>query len=82
MARPTKANGEHVAPHFNRWGANPKNSMLGELTDLGRQSTYRYGQSLRKLYVEKLGFLPDMITQNDLVYFRSTNMPRTIEVSY
>ncbi|KAF8589105.1 phosphoglycerate mutase-like protein [Ramaria rubella] len=53
--------------------------MLGELTDIGRQSTYNYGVAMRKLYIEKLGFLPDVINDEKAVYFRSTNMPRTIE---
>ncbi|KAH8115945.1 phosphoglycerate mutase-like protein [Phellopilus nigrolimitatus] len=53
--------------------------LLGELTDVGRQSTYNYGRALRKLYVEKLGFLPDTISNTNETYFRSTNMPRTIE---
>lgn len=55
--------------------------MLGELTDLGRLSTLRFGRELRNLYVDKLGFLPDMLTSRDhtSLYFRSTNMSRTIE---
>ncbi|KAH9477792.1 putative acid phosphatase SPBC4.06 [Psilocybe cubensis] len=53
--------------------------LLGELTDLGRQSTYSFGQNLRRLYVERLGFIPDTLPSSDIVYFRSTNMPRTIE---
>ncbi|EMD34786.1 hypothetical protein CERSUDRAFT_86207 [Gelatoporia subvermispora B] len=53
--------------------------LLGELTDVGRESTYNLGSSLRELYVNKLGFLPDVVHSNDEVYFRSTNMPRTIE---
>ncbi|KNZ82271.1 putative acid phosphatase SPBC4.06 [Termitomyces sp. J132] len=52
--------------------------LLGELTDLGRQSTYNFGKSLRALYVDKLGFLPDRLLSTDQVYLRSTNMPRTI----
>ncbi|EJD54828.1 phosphoglycerate mutase-like protein [Auricularia subglabra TFB-10046 SS5] len=54
--------------------------MLGELTDIGRRSTLQYGQALRSLYIDRLGFLPDTLdVERDLVYFRSTNMPRTIE---
>ncbi|KAI0777216.1 phosphoglycerate mutase-like protein [Trametes elegans] len=53
--------------------------LLGELTDVGRESTYRFGNSLRKLYVDRLGFLPDIVKSNDEIYLRSTNMPRTIE---
>ncbi|KAH9849601.1 phosphoglycerate mutase-like protein [Lenzites betulinus] len=53
--------------------------LLGELTDIGRESTYQFGHSLRKLYVDRLKFLPDVVKSNDEVYLRSTNMPRTIE---
>jgi len=53
--------------------------MLGELTDIGRRSTYNVGAALRKIYVEKLGFLPDVVERPETVYFRSTYMPRTIE---
>ncbi|ESK96267.1 acid phosphatase [Moniliophthora roreri MCA 2997] len=53
--------------------------LLGELTDLGRKSTYDYGTSLRKLYIDRLGFLPDTLEKPDQVYFRTTNMPRTTE---
>jgi hypothetical protein len=28
-------------------------SLQGELTDIGRQSTYLYGVALRKLYIER-----------------------------
>ncbi|KAF9447139.1 phosphoglycerate mutase-like protein [Macrolepiota fuliginosa MF-IS2] len=53
--------------------------LLGELTDIGRQSTYNYGVALRKLYVDRLGFIPDTLKDVHNVYFRSTNMPRTVE---
>lgn len=55
--------------------------MLGELTDLGRLSTLRFGRELRGLYVDRLGFLPSLLTarDHDALYFRSTNMSRTIE---
>ncbi|KAF9523260.1 phosphoglycerate mutase-like protein [Crepidotus variabilis] len=53
--------------------------LLGELTDLGRQTTYHFGQNLRRLYVERLGFMPDTLSHKNTVYFRSTNMPRTME---
>ncbi|KAF8317194.1 phosphoglycerate mutase-like protein [Clavulina sp. PMI_390] len=53
--------------------------MLGELTNVGRQSTYQYGRALRDLYVSKLGFLPSTFSDQDAAYFRSTNMPRTVE---
>lgn len=55
--------------------------MLGELTDLGRLSTLRFGRELRRLYVDRLGFLPQTLSSKDTdaFYFRSTNMGRTIE---
>lgn len=53
--------------------------LLGELTDIGRQSTYNFGAALRDLYINKLGFLPDTHQPGGTAYFRSTNMPRTIE---
>ncbi|KZT41598.1 phosphoglycerate mutase-like protein [Sistotremastrum suecicum HHB10207 ss-3] len=53
--------------------------MLGELTDIGRATTYNLGVALRKLYVDKLNFLPDRIGHEGHVYFRSTQVPRTIE---
>ncbi|CAE6438246.1 unnamed protein product [Rhizoctonia solani] len=53
--------------------------LPGELTDTGRKSTLQLGQELRKLYVERLGLLPDVLNSHKTAYFRSTNMPRTIE---
>ncbi|KAF8157020.1 histidine phosphatase superfamily [Crassisporium funariophilum] len=53
--------------------------LLGELTDLGRQSTFDFGNNLRRLYIDRLGFLPDTLPDERHVYFRTTNMPRTTE---
>ncbi|KZO98470.1 phosphoglycerate mutase-like protein [Calocera viscosa TUFC12733] len=50
---------------------------FGQLTDKGVVSTSMFGQSLRTLYVDKLGFLPPVYAP-DTAYFRSTDMPRTI----
>lgn len=67
--------------------------LLGELTDIGRQNTYNFGRALRRLYIDRLQLLPDALRppvsnhpqgglhtdeQSD-VYFRSTNVPRTVE---
>lgn len=52
---------------------------FGALTDLGRQSTSLLGMRLRKLYVDRLGFLPETITSTDDFYLRSTNVPRALE---
>ncbi|KZT70468.1 phosphoglycerate mutase-like protein [Daedalea quercina L-15889] len=59
--------------------AAPGECLLGELTDIGRQTTYDYGRALRQLYIDKLGFLPDIAHSHDGIYLRSTNVPRTIE---
>jgi len=53
--------------------------LLGDLTDVGKESTYNFGVALRRLYVDKLGFLPTTLQNENQVYFRSTNVPRTIE---
>ncbi|UZJ52146.1 hypothetical protein CBS101457_001466 [Exobasidium rhododendri] len=55
--------------------------FLGELTDLGRASTHLIGSRLRSLYTDKLGFLPQKLDpkDNSTLYFRSTNMSRTVE---
>ncbi|KAH0834797.1 hypothetical protein J3R83DRAFT_10398 [Lanmaoa asiatica] len=53
--------------------------LLGDLTDIGKESTYNFGVALRKLYVDKLGFLPGTLQNEKQAYFRSTNVPRTIE---
>jgi hypothetical protein len=47
-------------------------SCLGELTDLGRQSTWRLGHMIRALYVNRLGLVPDKLEHKDenLVAFR------------
>ncbi|KAG1723056.1 histidine phosphatase superfamily [Suillus lakei] len=53
--------------------------LLGELTDVGKQSTYSFGTALRSLYVDRLKFLPQKLEDERLTYFRSTNIARTIE---
>ncbi|KIK94541.1 hypothetical protein PAXRUDRAFT_33465 [Paxillus rubicundulus Ve08.2h10] len=66
----------------------PNVCLLGDLTDTGKESTYKFGVALRKLYVEKLGFLPGTLQSENQAYFRSvdilpslysTNLSRTIE---
>ncbi|KAF7980274.1 hypothetical protein HWV62_39031 [Athelia sp. TMB] len=54
--------------------------LLGELTDVGRESTYAYGRALRALYIDRLAFLPPTLppAADALVYFRSTHAPRTL----
>ncbi|KIJ39004.1 hypothetical protein M422DRAFT_230848 [Sphaerobolus stellatus SS14] len=53
----------------------------GHLTDLGRQSSYNFGVGLRKLYVDQLGFLSVNPAREENVYFRSSNVDRTIEAA-
>lgn len=50
-----------------------------ELTDFGRKSTYNFGDALRRLYVDRLHFLPDIMESNEAAYLRSSNRTRTIE---
>ncbi|KTW28957.1 hypothetical protein T552_01587 [Pneumocystis carinii B80] len=53
--------------------------MEGELTDIGRESTLNLGKRLRKLYVDQLSFLPDVISKSSQIYVRSSNIPRALE---
>ncbi|KIM33840.1 hypothetical protein M408DRAFT_325425 [Serendipita vermifera MAFF 305830] len=64
---------------FRNGSSKPGVCMLGELTDVGRESTHEFGKALRKLYIERLGLLPDLCEDPASVYYRSTNVPRTIE---
>jgi len=43
------------------------------------KSSYEFGLALRQLYHDRLEFLPDSVSTDGTAYFRSTNMPRTIE---
>lgn len=52
---------------------------LGSLTDVGRASTYQLGLRLRKLYVDRLRFIPSTISSTDFLYLRSTPIPRALE---
>ncbi|KAK3682652.1 histidine phosphatase superfamily [Podospora appendiculata] len=52
---------------------------MGSLTDIGRQSTSRLGLRLRQLYVDRLQFLPPSLTTSDILYLRSTPVPRALE---
>lgn len=59
----------------------PGDCLLGELTDLGRMSMLQLGRAMRRLYVDKLHFLPERLAASDeaMVYFRSTDMRRTAQ---
>ncbi|KEI39681.1 uncharacterized protein L969DRAFT_87674 [Mixia osmundae IAM 14324] len=53
----------------------------GQPTDLGRSSLLSVGEQLRATYIDRLGFLPSMMTAKDegVVTFRTTPIQRTIE---
>ncbi|CAO1615430.1 unnamed protein product [Parajaminaea phylloscopi] len=56
--------------------------LMGQLTDVGRQSTLTMGRYLREIYVQRLGLLPEEMragVDDGKLYVRSTNMSRTIE---
>ncbi|KAF1811500.1 histidine acid phosphatase-like protein [Eremomyces bilateralis CBS 781.70] len=53
--------------------------LPGELTDLGRKTTLELGHRLRRLYVDQLGFMPKVISNTDMIYLRSTPIPRALE---
>ena len=55
--------------------------LLGELTDRGRASLLHIGMALRARYIEGEHLLPRHMTERDkgAVYFRSTDMRRTIQ---
>lgn len=52
---------------------------FGELTDVGRRSTHALGKRLRHLYVDQLHFMPSLINDADMIYLRSTPIPRALE---
>lgn len=54
-------------------------SQFGELTDKGRETTFRLGQRLRHLYVDQLGFLPKIKSNAEDMYLRSSPIPRALE---
>jgi acid phosphatase len=51
----------------------------GELTDRGRDTTLALGQRLRHLYVDQLRFMPQLISDSDMIYLRATPIPRALE---
>ncbi|KAI6716283.1 hypothetical protein JHW43_001242 [Diplocarpon mali] len=52
---------------------------LGELTDKGRETTWELGQRLRYLYVDQLQYMPPIIHDADMIYLRTTPMPRALD---
>ncbi|KAJ5970164.1 Histidine phosphatase superfamily clade-2 [Penicillium vulpinum] len=53
--------------------------LHGELTDKGRETTYALGQRLRNLYVDQLGFMPEIKSDTEDMYLRATPIPRALE---
>ncbi|OJJ45749.1 hypothetical protein ASPZODRAFT_68749 [Penicilliopsis zonata CBS 506.65] len=51
----------------------------GELTDKGRETTFALGQRLRHLYIDQLGFMPDIKSDTEDMYLRATPIPRALE---
>lgn len=51
----------------------------GELTDKGRETTFALGQRLRRLYVDQLGFMPEVKSDAEDMYLRTTPLPRALE---
>jgi acid phosphatase len=51
----------------------------GELTDKGRETTLALGQRLRHLYVDQVHFMPQLISDSDMIYLRATPIPRALE---
>lgn len=51
----------------------------GELTDKGRETTLALGERLRHLYVNQLKFMPQLISDSDMIYLRATPIPRALE---
>ncbi|KAG1811722.1 phosphoglycerate mutase-like protein [Suillus subaureus] len=61
---------------LSRTGMEEQLRDYGELTDIGKKSTYSFGTALRSLYIE---ISPLKARDERLTYFRSTNIARTIE---
>lgn len=82
-ATTTLRNSRSGAKETQRLPQVPGECLLGELTDVGRQSTLLIGKHLRDVYVRRLGLLPARLSQEDdsKLYVRSTNMSRTIETA-
>ncbi|KAI9650115.1 hypothetical protein NHQ30_000128 [Ciborinia camelliae] len=51
----------------------------GQLTDQGWRSSYALGLHLRHLYVDQLEFLPSTISDPEMIYLRTTRIPRALE---
>ncbi|KAK9457177.1 histidine phosphatase superfamily [Dipodascopsis uninucleata] len=69
---------ENPSPLFNNKGRQGI-CLEGQLTDRGRVSGYRLGQEIRKLYIDKLAFLPRIYSNQNDLYMRTTSIVRSRE---
>lgn len=53
--------------------------IAGMLTDRGHITTYDLGKRPRTLFIERLGFLPRTLHNNDGLYLRAIPVPRALE---
>ncbi|KAJ2808820.1 hypothetical protein H4R20_000601 [Coemansia guatemalensis] len=62
----------------------PRACQIGQLSDIGLDTLYRSGTYLRKLYADKLGFIPKVPTDNmsDWLYVRTTDYSRVIQSTH
>lgn len=48
------------------------------MTDKGYETTLALGQRLRHLYVDQLNYMPEIISGADIMYLRTTAIPRAL----
>ena len=53
-------------------------SNPSEVTDQGRKTMLDLGRRIRNLYINQTGFLPDVLNDLNLIYLRTTPLPRTL----
>jgi len=50
---------------------------VGQLTERGFEQHHNLGKAFRDIYVNYFKFLPDVLSKPDMIYVRSTDLPRT-----
>ncbi|RKP33115.1 histidine phosphatase superfamily, partial [Dimargaris cristalligena] len=68
-----------AAPSSTSETLTPDSCAYGQLTDVGRETLFRLGTSLRSIYVDQLGFLPAVPNRTSEYYLRCTGYTRTFE---
>ncbi|PWA00365.1 hypothetical protein BB558_003587 [Smittium angustum] len=72
-----------LTPGSNDYGSSlwEGNCYTGQLTDSGKKQLYDLGSAIRKVYVDKLGYLSKNLAKNnsDSIYVRTTYAPRTTD---